>query len=203
MSADNGEEPPARQTVADPEEFNQQRRLASIHDARDRARVAYEKTQDESEEYQNAISVYRAAVENYVGELEGLARRYQFGDQEADLWESKVIDTVTVPIPREVHAWKNNDDIALIDPIPDPKTFRIVGLKGYLEITTPFATAYQIDVRQKHRGYDTKTARINMPMPVKTSYEAFRTANQFLAMAGIDIELQDDKLGEEKIIPDY
>lgn len=184
------------QTVADPEEFNQQRRLRSIHDARDRARATYEATQDPSvnADYNTLAANYRATVQNYVGEIEGLLNRYDFdeGDIEENYWTGVGLGPLEITPPQDLIELREQNDVNVIgDANLAPKSYQIPGLKGYLQTAAkcPITETFAIPVRQRHQGQQTASATVSMEMPISVSYTAYRTANKFLTGVGFDVEI--------------
>lgn len=191
MSSDYTDQPD-RQTVSDPEEFNQQRRLRSIHDARDRAREVRELTQDPSvqADQRTLAATYRAAVQNYVGELEGLLRRYEFDDDEPDYWTAYQFGPVEIPAPSDLTQFQGSADAEIIDNTGlRPKTRQIRGLNGYISVDCPFEAQFSVPVKRRHRGQETISATVTMEMPIEVSHDAYRIANRFMTMTGFDIEI--------------
>lgn len=197
MSAEKEDGSGVSQTVADPEEFNQQRRLRSIHDARDRARATYEATQDPSvnADYSTLAANYRATVQNYVGEIEGLLNRYDFdeGDIDQNYWTGIELGPLEITPPQELADLRERTDVSVIgDAKLTPIQYSIPGLKGYLEAAAqcPMAETFSIPVRQRHEGQQTASATVSMEMPISVSYTAYRTANRFLTGVGFDVEIE-------------
>ncbi len=191
------EDTPSRQTVADPEEFNQQRRLRSIHDARDRARATYEATQDPSvdADYQTLAANYRSTIQNYIGEIEGLLQTYDFDDSdiEKNYWEGVDLGPLTISPPPKLVKLRDQKDVSIIgDSDLGPVQYEVPGLSGYLEIAAhcPIRESFSIHIRRRHKGQETVTGASSTEMPISVSYEAFRTANRFLTDVGFDVEIE-------------
>lgn len=187
----------SRQTVADPEEFNQQRRLRSIHDARDRVRATYEATQDPSvnADYQTLAANYRATVQNYVGEIEGLLQTYDFDNSDLDenYWKGVELGPLTVSPPRDLVELREQNDASVIgDSDLQPAEYAIPGLQGYLDAAAqcPVQEEFKLHVRRRHKGQETVTGVSSTEMPIQVSYAAFRAANLFLSNTGLDVELE-------------
>lgn len=203
------EEPQSSQQVADPEEFNQQRRLRSIHEARDRCREVYEVTQDPTQSSDGGAiaAAYRAAVENYVGEIEGLLRRYDWDDDESNLWTGKEIGTVTLRPPAELRELQRSDGVTVIDDEGmEPEEIAITGLRDYMDAQPPFRHRFWIRVRQRHKGTREITGAAVSEMPVNLSYQAFRYANDFLARVGFDVEIESSEhraVVDEELMEEY
>lgn len=193
MSTDNNRGPKHRQTVADPEEFNQQRRLRSIHDARDRARKLRELTQDPSvdADQRTLAATYRAAVQNYIGEIEGILQRYEVDPDEPDYWKEYKVGTVEINPPVELQRLVQRPDVTVIDASDlTTETVHIRGLREYLSADCPFERTFSLPIQEKHKGQKSKTATVSMEMPISISYMAYRIANQFLARVDLDVKLQ-------------
>lgn len=211
MSDSEGSETEAGTTVqqvADPEEFNQQRRLRSIFDARDRARNIYEATQDPTigESPQSLAANYRAAVQNYIGEIEGLLKKYEWDDDETDLWQQVRLGPILIQPPQEITSLHHDADVRVIDASEiEAEEQYLNGLRGYLGASFPVQKSFQVPVEERHKGQHTVTATVQVEMPVSVSYRAFRYANDFLTKVGFDIEIEsqqhrsvvDDELIEE------
>lgn len=198
-------------SIADEKQYNQHRRLKSIHDARDRAREVEHQVLDPDVSIDEQVGnrQYRVAVTDYVKEIEGIAARLVTDVEEVDedlyeYWFEADLGTVVLYPPDEIMEAFNSDDTRVIgDPDIDPRSWDIVGLHGYLNAPHMFTHEYSIHVRQRHAGKGKFEETAWTEMPIEISEKAFRYASLFLAQIGLDVKIDESehrvKIDEELI----
>lgn len=187
--------------VDDPEQYNQSRRMRTIHDARDearRARIAIESPEHDVGP-ETAAAYYRTAVELYIEELEPKLVEYEqtYSSEDGTMQEGRKpyysgveLGSAHIHPPDDLVDGVESGEYEVIgDQTLEPKTYDVVGLRGYLNAPKPFAAKFSLKVRARHQGQTTKSQTVMQEMPIDITRAAHRRMNMFIDEIGLDLEL--------------
>jgi len=196
MAADQKQSAPdstSSSEVADPEGYNQQERLRSINQARERVedtiqdsmvRLRTDAEFTESDRQQ----VVRAALYPYLTSVEWLMA--ESGNK--DLLQDRELGTLTIQPPTQLQRLADEGRV-VGDPNLQPLQQTISGIHGYITAPEVFRESWTVTVRKRHSGPTEVNQVKETFMPVHISKNAFRMVNRFLNQAGVDISLHEDQ----------
>lgn len=208
------EEPDYR--ALDVSEYNQQKRLEDIINARRQALKDYREFSTEAISEHSRVNLQTArhavfaSTKAYLTEVEQLIR--QHGD---NVYYQRPVDKITIEPPKEYqYTSKGNTetvslpsrhekrkDVQLISDYPEPKEIVIVGLlserssdqTSYIDINGPFTQSWEIGMKIRHQGQRIVTGSNTSHVPIPTSYRAIQMINKFVNEAGLDVDFEPDK----------
>jgi len=165
----------------EPSDYLRKRRHQSVNDLRDsvyqaRMRAYQAMTEGSAESIKN--NIIRAAVENYITELEPLLVNTEKGEQ---YWKDAELGTVTISPPDGKYDYK-----------PFGYAQDLIGLRDFQDAPKHFSGTFQYEISSHVSGEQTKKARSEVSMPESVSWVAFRYANQFAYEIGLDIDHKDE-----------
>jgi hypothetical protein len=190
------------ETVDDPEEIVQSRRLGDVFDARKTVRAhRLEAKQnailaEKSKQISDATRMYRAAVENYLSELrplflsDDLGKHYWF---QLDLG-AMVIEPQyyrgTIGDSSETLKYDYGDKTYRLREKPEPIEIDLTGLQCLFEVEDPISVSFELTVERAGlgRGMTSKTVGEIRNIPFDKLDSILNTTNEYLAEKGIELE---------------
>jgi len=199
-------------------EYSEQRRLESIHDAREdviRVRNAVADPTAGVAPNDRATLLFQA-VKSYVMELEPLFKQAE--DVGDEYFTGTTLGSFKIA-PPDAAVTKYEENVRAVAPgagSPSAQTVEIGSLRGVLNTDPPLARTWTITLRDRggsaeHKfgpdsdesaeGYDVTTSRVadgalmkftykrEVEIPPQISNRAYRLCNEFLAEVGLDVEL--------------
>jgi len=187
----NGKHADAGENIAaeDPHEWNQQRRFEQISRAREYAMSALVNTQlpEAGVDDTRQLRAISAAVKNYVAEVEPLLIQTAAGGRYLD---ETPLHPIEIKPPQEAVEFFEENQRKIINRKTEPQSVsvEIDGLNGYLELNPPYTRTWGIEKRVGGH-IETEAFTAEVPIPRKTSEEAYRAVNLFLTEIGLGVEI--------------
>lgn len=175
MSADDRD---LNSTEVEPSDYLRKRRHASVNDLRERVYRARNRAYDllaTGHDRDVCLDIVRTAIEHYVTELEPLLANTEQGQP---YWEDEKIDDVMILPPDDGREY--NEDLGYKYPIK--------GLLGFQSAPKRFSATFTFGDSDLLHGQQLKSRTIEVAMPERVSWTAFRVANQFAYEIGLDID---------------
>lgn len=191
------------ETVADPQDYIQNRRLQGIFDARDeiieRRLIAKEQL------YQDELfsaTIFRSALENYFSEIRPIFMETEAGKQ---IWYRTNFGSVSINLPvrrvenpagRIVMRYESEEQTLNLElgEVPDAKTIQIFGLDAIFSLPDPLEANFSVSHGEDgFMGSQSDTVTETTQIPFKTLDQMLNTANRFLASQGIEVEIEEEK----------
>lgn len=191
----NQERTPDADTVQDPEKYVSTRRLEDIFDARQELRQHRLGIKDIQHEYGpiRAATAYRAALSNYIMEIEPLLMRFEPGPELMYQKPFGAIEITPVEYREDGNAFITIEErgmsgrqVTVPDP-PDPVRFPIQGLTALFELPDPISETFTVETPMSSWEDEverTERAQIH----IDTLDQMTRAANRFLGEVGFELE---------------
>lgn len=202
-------------TVRDPEEIINQRRAKSIFDIRDDMREKRKMVRLASHDRSTDISIYeaksayRALVDSYIIETEGLMRHYEPGPEllnSRDLGimeiRPRVVDKGNATKGRHINRKYTIDtsrdrnfseNQVHTDTDIDAKYFEFEGLLSLLEAPDPLQAQWEIEIYERFEGTTNKVHTVIRQVNYSILDNMVRSINNFLADIGFEIDPEQEQ----------
>jgi hypothetical protein len=167
--------------IDDPGEYNQRRRIETIHDATDRVfhqrRHALDLYQAGRIDQNGYLKILREAVESLLHQLEHSIRAF---DEEQEggrtYWEDVTLGSVEIP--------------------PDGEEYQFVGLASIMDFPDPYVAEWEDEEEppagfSSHPDYGTVTREEKVHVPESVLMAAVRAVMQFMNEVGLDVATED------------
>lgn len=202
---------PGPEQINDTEDYIEARRYKQIYDARERVNEvelqAREATLQGHADGEQAALMYRAAVEQYIQELEAVTHNanrdfseYWYEQPLGEIRISPIVgrsvneDTVASAAEHTVEIGGERVSAASVE--PTSKTIELSGLSDILNLPERLSAEFEIKQESYVRAKPTKTITKSEPLDIGTLKRAFRLADALRAEMGIELSFDGEEAAQ-------